>query len=142
MKRYALIGLVVLISYLSNACSSDDGRGQEIRNYRYEVTGTISVPVQIQYTPTILSPEDALDDVDYEETAMLPWTKEVSLHYLASGVGLSVAVEDGFVGETVSIKIFLEDEQVAVHTAEVAPDGVLVFTVNYYIDGTVTVHSD
>lgn len=142
MKKYATIALVVVMTYLSNACSSDDDASQKVSNYRYEVRGTVSAPVRIQYTPTILSPEDALDDMDYEETVTLPWTKEVSLHYLVSGVGLSVTVEDGFVGETVSIKIFREEEQVATHSAEVAPDGVLVFVVNYYVDGTVTVHGD
>lgn len=37
MKKYAAIALVVLMSYLSYSCSSDDDAGQKVSNYRYEV---------------------------------------------------------------------------------------------------------
>ncbi|MGS2763049.1 hypothetical protein [Sinomicrobium sp. M5D2P9] len=141
-KDYTTVVFIALLTILATACTNDDDTTREYRHFRYEVSGTVTGPVEVQYTPTISDPYEDLDDLEYDETITLPWTKEVSLHHLASGVGLSVSVDDGVAGEIVSIEIYRDDELVASHTGAVDADGSLSFLVNYYNDGTIMVHGD
>ena len=125
MKRNQLFLAVIALFavVLLNACSKNEGRG--LRKLTYKVSGDVTVPVTVQYTPTITDPNETdFSDYNYEETiTSLPWEKTVSLHQYASGGGLSVSVEDAVPGTSLTLKIFEGSEEKATKTVVVNENG-------------------
>lgn len=135
MRYYAI--LLMVFSVLSfSGCSKDDDNPTE--QFRYEVTGTVAVPVQIQYTPDILTDTPTDTDLDdYEVRTTLPWSKTVSLHRNVAGAGCSASTSGAVAGQTINIKIYRNDELVAEHEKAVDANGNTSLLLNYYKDGTV-----
>ncbi len=134
--KYCLTLFTLLILFGLNSCSK--GEGNLLDKYRYEVTGTVTAPVHIQYTPDItkaIPDDDDLDD--YEVTTTLPWSKAVELHPNVSGAGCSAGTSDAVPGQTINIKIFRDNNLVAEHETVVDADGYAQLLLNYYKDGTV-----
>ncbi|WP_353133111.1 hypothetical protein [Pseudopedobacter sp.] len=125
MKRNQLFLAVIALFavVLLNACSKNEGKG--LRKLTYKVSGDVTVPVTVQYTPTITDPNETdFSDYNYEETiTSLPWEKTVSLHQYASGGGLSVSVEDAVPGTSLTLKIFEGSEEKATKTVVVNGNG-------------------
>ena len=125
MKRNQLFLAVIALFavVLLNACSKNEGKG--LRKLTYKVSGDVTVPVTVQYTPTITDPNETdFSDYNYEETiTSLPWEKTVSLHQYASGGGLSVSVEDAIPGTSLILKIFEGSEEKATKTVVVNENG-------------------
>lgn len=125
MKRNQLFLAVIALFavVLLNACSKNEGKG--LRKLTYKVSGDVTVPVTVQYTPTITDPNETdFSDYNYEETiTSLPWEKTVSLHQYASGGGLSVSVEDAVPGTSLTLKIFEGSEEKATKTVVVNENG-------------------
>lgn len=138
---YAQTILFLLCVFVGLSSCSKDDEDSSYRNIRYEVTGDVSTPVSIQYTPTVEAPNEDFDSDDYQEVSMLPWQKEVRHHHLVQGASCSASIGGGIIGEQVTIRIFRENELVATHEGAVNTDGYLSILVNYYIDGTVDTYS-
>ncbi|VTQ00253.1 hypothetical protein [Sphingobacterium daejeonense] len=73
LPTIGLIAIFFLTTSLFTACSKDENGNPKDHNVRYEITGNITVPVTIQYTPTV--DENGDFDDDYEVTTNLPWKK-------------------------------------------------------------------
>lgn len=135
MKYYAIF-LMIFSACAFSGCSKDEDHLTE--EFRYEVTGTVNVPVQIQYTPDILTDNPSDSDLeDYEVRTTLPWSKTVSLHRNVSGAGCSASATGAAAGQTINIKIYRSGEMVAEHETIVDAYGNASLLLNYYKDGTV-----
>lgn len=135
MKHYAVL-LIVFTVLSFTSCSKEEGNLNE--QFRYEVSGTVTVPVHIQYTPDILTDNPgAIDMEDYEVHTTLSWSRTVSLHPNVAGASCSASTEGAAAGQTINIKIYRKDELVAEHKTIVDADGYAQLLLNYYKDGTV-----
>jgi len=140
LKLSVLFFCVLFFSFLWTSCSKD-GEGSLNTKITYEITGNITVPVEIQYTPTTLD-YTTPNEEEYQETATLPWKKEVELLPNVGGVGCSVSVDNAVPNQTVTLKIFREGKEVATTTDVVDADGYLSCLLNYYMDGKMQVVHD
>lgn len=123
-SNYLFLAVIALFTVvLLNACSKSEGKG--LRKLTYKVSGNVTVPITVQYTPTITDPNETdFSDYNYEETITgLPWEKTVSLHQYVSGGGLSVSVEDAVPGTSLTLKIFEGNEEKATKTVVVNANG-------------------
>ena len=93
------IGVFSAVACLNVSCGSDDG--DSTRNVRYEVSGTTIGPVDVQYTPD----PSAI-------SVSLPWTHEVTVDKTVQEVQINVSGADGVYGDSVIMKIYLNNVQV------------------------------
>lgn len=129
LPTIGLIAIFFLTTSLFTACSKDENGNPNGHNVRYEVTGNITVPVTIQYTPTV--DENGDFDDDYEVTTNLPWEKDVVIAYNASGAGCNVSADDASPGQQVTVKIFEEGKEVINHKSVVDAEGNLQISLNH-----------
>jgi hypothetical protein len=95
----SIIGIFSAASCLNASCSSDDS--DTSRNVRYEVSGNTIGPVNVLYTP-----DPAAINVS------LPWTHEVTLDNHVHEVKITVSDTNGLSGDSVIMKIYLNNIQV------------------------------
>src|SRR5690606_34358376 len=135
-KNHLFLAVIVLFAVFLNACSKNEGKA--LHQLTYKVSGNVTVPITVQYTPTITDPNETdFSDYIYEETiTSLPWEKTVSLHEYASGGGLSVSVGDAVPGTSLTLKIFEGSEEKATKTVIVNENGwINDGLLNYYFPG-------
>lgn len=140
LKLFRFVFLALCIPFLWISCNKNAENSLNTK-ITYEITGDINVPVNIQYTPTILD-YTSIDDEEYEETATLPWKKEVELISNVAGVGCSISVDNAVPSQKATIKIFREGKEVASHTDVVDANGYMSCLLNYYMDGKTQVVTD
>jgi hypothetical protein len=95
----SIIGIFFAITCLNASCSNNDN--ETSRNVRYEVSGNTIGPVNVLYTP--------------DPTAIsvsLPWIHEVTLDNSVHEVQITVSDTDGLSGDSVIMKIYLNNIQV------------------------------
>lgn len=104
-----ILGFFLAAALITTASCSDDDSGNDngnsSREVKYEITGTFTGTLDVAYTTANGSPF-------LEEVSTLPWTEEFTALPTTQGVTIT-ASGAGEPGETITLKIFVGDEEVA-----------------------------
>lgn len=129
-KLFSVLAIASFFSIILFSCSGDDDNGpgnNNARDMKYEITGNYSGSLNVIYT-------DEGGSQQLIEISSLPWSKSLTVNNDVPIVVLGAGVNSsnpGNEGETVTFKIYRNNEVVAESTHTAISNGYLNANVTY-----------
>lgn len=130
-KSTLFLAMILAVVLVFTSCSSDDDSSPQPRNIKYEITGNYSGRLTVAFS----------DESGNNQTISinsLPWSKSLSIDSDVSAIALAAGnsgVDNpGETGETITLKIYRNEETTKESTAPATDNGFIELGISYSFD--------
>ncbi|UNY98548.1 MmpS family transport accessory protein [Zhouia spongiae] len=130
-KSTLFLAVILAVVLVFTSCSSDDDSSPQPRNIKYEITGNYSGRLTVAFS-------DESGNSQTISINSLPWSKSLSIDSDVSAIALAAGnsgVDNpGETGETITLKIYRNEETAKESTAPATDNGFIELGISYSFD--------
>ncbi|MDG3582919.1 MmpS family transport accessory protein [Galbibacter pacificus] len=130
-RSILLLASILALLFTFTSCSEDDDSTPQPRNIKYEITGNYGGRLTVSFA-------DKSGNIQTINVNSLPWSESLSIDSDISAIALSAGnsgVDNpGESGETITLKIYRNEEAVEESTATATNNGFIELGISYSFD--------